>query len=84
MRFEKWLDTFLEEKGIDLNETFSINGWIDNNTYVDFLDYTYVIEAIKNATKSEEEKIKNKLIRIDFMHGDIKKYLQHLAQALIK
>jgi len=72
--FNKWLDTFIEEKGIDLEEYFEI----DNN----LIPYGVIIEHIKITSNEEQKQIKNMLVRIDFVNGDVKQYLRHLGQAI--
>lgn len=77
MKFEKWLDTLVEEKGIDLDEMFEIN-----KTQLNIMSYGVVVEAIKTTGTAEQQAIKNMLVKIDFMNGDVKHYFRHLAQAL--
>lgn len=78
MRFTKWLDTLIEEKNINLDEQFEVSGtW-----GVNYMQYQNVIEAIKSTSEYEQKQIQNMLIKIDFVNGDIKHYLRHLAQAI--
>jgi len=79
MNFSKWLDTLVEEKGIDTEDTFEIE--TDDNWHI--FDYGSVIEAIKTASAHEQAGIKNMIVRIDFANGDVRDYLRHLAQALV-
>lgn len=79
MGFNKWLDTFLEEKGIDLEQGFELEGSWGTN----FFTYGVVVEAIKNTGKEEQKAIKNMIVKIDFMNGDVRHYFRHLAQALV-
>jgi len=74
-KFSKWLDTFIEEKGIDPEEYFTIQ---DNH-----IPYGVVLEHIKIAPSHEQEKIKDMLVKIDFKNGDVKHFLRHLSQALL-
>ena len=78
--FEKWLDTFIEEKGIDLEDTFSLEG--DESFHI--FEVGNVIENIKKAPPQEQAKIKDMLVKIDFNNGNVLDYLQHLAKALVK
>jgi cation transport regulator ChaC len=78
--FDKWLDTFLEEKGIDLEESFEVRGAGGTN----IMTYGVVVEHMKIAPTHEQKQIKNMLVKIDFQHGDVKHYLRHLASALAK
>ena len=77
--FDKWLDTFIEEKGIDLEDTFDL----DTNDNLHIFDYGFVIEMIKQTSKEEQKKIKAKIVYLDFFNKDIKHFLRHLAKALI-
>lgn len=83
--FDKWLDTFLEEKNIDLNEEFEIEqvGWLGKNRLIHFMSYGYVVDFIKWTCLEEKKAIKNMLVKIDFQNGDVKHYLRHLGQALV-
>lgn len=77
--FEKWLDTFIDEKCIDPSEEFkSTNGSISMQ-----FSYADIIDNIKYTSVDEQKKIKDMLIKIDFQNGDIKDYFKHLSKALI-
>ena len=76
--FNKWLDTFIEEKGIDLGQILEIK--TENNTH--YFEVGNVIENIKATTPEEQEEIKNMIVKIDFYNGDVVDYFKHLAQAL--
>ena len=79
MNFNKWLDTFLSEKEIDLDEDFVIKG----SCYENIFTYGAVVEQMKyNASAEEQAKMKAMLVKIDFQNGDVKRYIRHLAQAL--
>ena len=51
--FDEWLDTFIEEKGIDLDEIFSI----ESNGEIHYFELGNVIENIKATSKEEAVKI---------------------------
>ncbi len=76
--FTTWFDTFIEEKGIDLEQTFSVEGPSGEN----IMPVGTVIEAIKMAPADEQGFIKHTLVRIDFHNGDPVHFFQHLAHAL--
>ena len=82
MNFSKWLDTLLEEKGIDPECTIAFDGESQSGTY-NLMMLDVVIEAIKNTSKDEQKGIKAMLVKIDFCNGDIVDYFRHLAQALV-
>lgn len=76
--FTKWLDKFLDEKGINLEDTFTIPGKSGSN----FMSYQVVVEHIKVATPNDQAKIKAMLVKIDFQNASVEHFLRHLAQAI--
>jgi hypothetical protein len=76
-----YLRRFFEEKDIDREERFTVEGpeWGENS-----IPYGCVIEAIMQAPAAEQEQIANMLRRIDFKNGDVRDYLRHLGKALAK
>ena len=78
MTYNKWLDTLVNEKGIDREEAIIIEG----KSGVNFMTVETVLEAIKATGTQEQKAIKNTLVLIDFKNGDIVHYFRHLAQAL--
>ena len=78
--FNKWLDTFIEEKGIDLEETFTI----EENGQLHIFELGNVIDNIKATSKEEQKAIKDMIIKIDFNNADVVDYFKHLAKALVK
>ena len=81
MNFKKWIDTFLSEKGIDLDHMFTVEGpeWGSNHMSVGV-----IVEHMKIAPKTEQDGIKNMLVRIDFANASVLDYLKHLAGALAR
>lgn len=78
--FNQWLDTFLDEKQINLEEVFEVDGPSGTN----IMSYAVVVEALKEAPNHERKGVKSMLVKIDFANGDVRHYLRHLAQALVK
>lgn len=78
MTFNNWIETLISEKSIDTEEYFSVEGESGEN----MMPYSVVIEAIKKAPANEQQQIKNTLVKIDFMNGDIRHFFRHLAQAI--
>ena len=78
--FNSWLDTFIEEKGIDLGQILEVK--TDKNTH--YFEVGNIIENIKATTPEEQEEIKKMIIKIDFYNGDVVDYFKHLAQALVQ
>ncbi len=76
--FNKWLDTFIEEKGIDLEQVIEIK--TETNTH--YFEVGNIIDNIKATTPEEQSRIKDMIVKIDFHNGDVVDYFRHLAQAL--
>lgn len=76
--FDKWLDTFISEKGIDLEDTFDVEGPSGTNT----MPYGVIIEHMKIAGPQEQKALKNKMVYLDFKNADIKDFLRHLGGAI--
>lgn len=75
----RWLETFLDEKG------FGYVDWeIEDSTgETHMIDSDVVIEAILNAPEHEQAKVKQTLVKIDFVNASIEDYFQHLAKCLV-
>jgi len=76
--FDRWIDTFIEEKGIDTEYLLSVDGLLGKN----YIPVGCVIEAMKNAPKHEQQAIKNMIVKIDFANGDVIDFFRHLAEAI--
>lgn len=75
--FIKWFETFLSEKNLPF-ETWEIDAALVTH----FIDSDIVIESIKSAHKIEQKKIKDMIVRIDYMGGNVNHFFKHLASAL--
>lgn len=78
--FNTWLDTYLEEKGIDTERTLTVNGPSGAN----IMPVGIVIEAMKRAPRQEQDSIKRTLTLIDFKNGRPLDFIKHLAGALAR
>lgn len=74
--FDRWIDTFIEEKGIDTEYLLSVDGLLGKN----YIPVGCVIEAMKEAPKNEQQAIKNMIVKIDFVNGDVVDFFRHLAE----
>ena len=81
MRFNEWLDTFIQEKGLDTEKVFEVNGPIWG---INFIPCAVVIEHIKIASKDERDAIKTMIVKLDFVNADIMDYFKHLAKAIAR
>jgi len=78
--FNKWFETFLEEKKLPY-ESWDL---ISENGTLNIIDTDVVIDRIKIAPVHEQKQIKDMIIKIDFSNGDIKDFFKHLAGALVQ
>lgn len=76
--FDKWIDTFVVEKGIDLQKIIEVK--TENNTH--YFEVGNIIENIKSTTAEEQAGIKDMIVKIDFHNGNVLDYFKHLARAL--
>jgi hypothetical protein len=81
MTFNHWLDTFVDEKELDREQAFDVEGpeWGWNH-----IPLQCVLDAIKAAPQHEQAKIKTTIVRIDFANGDVMDFFKHLAGALAR
>ena len=78
MNFTTWLNTFISEKNIDIEQVLEVEGESGTN----WIPVECVLEAIKSASKAEQQGIKNTLVAIDFKNGNVLHFIKHLAQAI--
>ena len=79
--FNKWLATFVEEKGLDLDFTFEVEGpgW-----GVNMIPLGCVVDFMKTTDAITKSKVKDTLVKIDFMNGDVMDFFNHCAAGLAK
>jgi hypothetical protein len=78
MKFNEWLDVFLDEKNLDAEEVIVVEGPSGPN----HLPIGVLVEHIKIASVKEQCGIKEMLVKLDFHNADIRLYLKHLAKAI--
>ena len=76
--FAPWLDTFLREKGIDAEERLTVEGPRGENS----IPIGCLADAMKRAPDHERKRLKLLLIKVDFLNGDVRHCLRHLAHAI--
>ena len=79
MSFNTWLDTFIKEKEINLNECFEVEGPVYGTNYMQIQN---VVDAMKETTLEEKKAIKNKIVMLDFQNQPIVSFFKHLAKAI--
>lgn len=78
MKFAEWLDTFVEEKGIDTEMLLEVEGASGTN----IIPVEVLLDAMKTTTPGEQAAIKATIVKIDFANGNVLHYFRHLAQAI--
>jgi len=78
--WNKWLDTFVEEKGIDTGFAFEFE---DKHGF-HIVETATVIDYIKNLGPEWKEKIKDTFVKIDFMNGDPMHFMGYMAKGMVK
>jgi hypothetical protein len=81
MTFNKWFDTFIEEKGIDLDQSFEIEG---KEWGINIIPVAVIVEHIKIANVQEQKQIKDIIVKIDFANGDVMDFFKHLATVIAR
>lgn len=78
MTFDKWIDTFVSEKGIDPEQVLTAEGPSGANS----IPVQCLIDLMKQAPRHEQTAIKTTIVKIDFRNGDVLDYFRHLAKAV--
>lgn len=77
--FNTWLETFIEEKGINTGRAFD---FVNDNGVWNLIPLEVVIEFIKQLPKEQKNKIKTTIVKIDFMNGNVYHYFEYLAKGI--
>lgn len=80
MNFNEWLNVFIEEKEINTAKTFE---FIINETW-NYLPLEVVLEFIESLPSDQQSVIKNTLVKIDFMNGDVYHFFKYLAKGMVQ
>ena len=78
--FKNWLDTFIDEKDLPMEDTFTI----DKNGTMNIMSYKTIYEHMLIANDQEQEQIKNMIVKIDYMNGNILNFFQYLGKLIAK
>lgn len=78
--FKTYLNTYLEEKGIDQDEEMTLN----DGAITHFMTVRNVVEFMVGLNNDDQEAIKKKLVQIDFLNGDVRHFLKFIARGMIK
>lgn len=74
MTYQKWLQTFITEKNVDLSAMVLCSDQEPTQA-------GNVIQVMMGAIEHEAKAIKATLVKIDFMNGDVMHFINHLAKA---
>lgn len=79
--FESWLDTFVDEKELDRDHVFTVEGpvWGDN-----LIPLQCIIDTAGQASSREQGQIKEILVKIDYLNGDPMHFFDHLAKGMAR
>lgn len=79
--FDSWLDSYIEEKSLDLDHFFfkPSRTWGEH-----IIPLAVIVETAKNTGHEEQRFIKDQLVKIDFAAGDPMHFFDHLAGALAR
>ena len=76
-----YLNNLISEKAnISMTTPIEVEGASGTN----FMNVGVIVEHILIAPKTEQQAIKNVLVRIDFNNGDVLDFFKHLAKAIAK
>lgn len=74
--FTKWLDTFLDEKGIDQEEILEFEVKEEKQ----FMPVAVVVEFMANSGKDNQKKLKDQLVKIDFHNANVRDFLIYIGK----
>jgi len=78
-KFNEWFDILIKEKEIDTTQNFEITV----NDQFNIMPLSMIVDLVKNASSQEQNSIKDMLVKIDFLNGNIVDYLKHLAKCYL-
>lgn len=79
MTFNKWLDTFLSEKEIDINTEFTV----ESSGVIHFVSLDLLLNFIKKQPEETKSKIKKSIVYLDFHNSDVLDFFNHMAKGYI-
>lgn len=80
MNFNEWLDVFVEEKGIDKKRPFE---FFQEGTW-NYIPIDVIIDFVKQLPNEQKNIIKDTLVKIDFVNGNIYHYFRYLAKGIAR
>ncbi len=74
-----WPDTFLIEKQVDPETVFVLE--VAGITH--YVPFGVIREFVEHLPETLQVQVKDKLIRIDFLNGDVLHFFRHLAFGMV-
>ena len=78
--FNEWFKLFLEEKEIDLDHDYDY----EENGIWHYIPLSVIIEFIKNLPEQYQEVIKEELIILDFMNGNLYHFFEYIGKGMVE
>lgn len=78
MNFAQWLDTFVQEKNLDTEHIFEVEG----DGGANYIPLGCVIEQIKVFSDALQANVKRNIVKIDFANGDVLHFFEHIAKRM--
>jgi hypothetical protein len=77
-----YLETLIEEKGLDLEATIiEVEG---SDWGMNFIPLGCVVDFILTSGEANQKAVKNTLVKIDFANGDVMDFFSHVAKFMAK
>ncbi len=79
LKFENWLDVFMEEKEVNTERVFE---FINSEGIWNYMPLSVVIEFIKQLPNNQKDQIKTQIMKIDFVNGNVYNFFEYLAKGI--
>jgi hypothetical protein len=79
MDFQKWLDTFIDEKQINRDRIFEVT--TKDGTW-NMIPLQAIVEFVAQVDPQVKAQIKATLVKIDFHNGDVYHFFNHMAEGM--
>lgn len=80
MTFKDWFNTFIDEKELNREHVFKIK----HEGTLHLMEFENLVDSILALPAEYQKKIKDKIVKIDFINGDVLHYLKYVAEGLVK
>ena len=81
-KMRNYLETLIEEKGLDLEATIiEVEG---EEWGLNIIPLGAVVDFILTSGEANQKAVKNTLVKIDFLNGDVMDFFSHVAKFMAK